>query len=70
MTPKEIVFSNLDSAKEGGQFEPGEYLDGATAEDIAHDLVLYAEDCEQFESKDLVQYVMEWLRDRNQSAGQ
>jgi hypothetical protein len=62
MTPdliRKIVFSNLESAKEGGYFE--EYLGAATPEEIADDLVALAEDLERYLPKDILPYVKEWL---------
>jgi hypothetical protein len=64
MTPdliRKIVFSNLDNAKENGYFERGEYLDGATPEEVADDLVALADDLERYLPKDILPYVKEWL---------
>jgi hypothetical protein len=64
MTPeliRKIVYSNLDSAKEGGYFERNEYLDGATPEEVADDMVALAEDLERYLAADILPYVKEWL---------
>jgi hypothetical protein len=58
---KDIVVNNLKSAKENGQWEPGGYLNGVSAEVIAEDMVAYAEDCENLDPKDIVEYVRVWL---------
>jgi hypothetical protein len=66
MTPdliRKIVFSNLDSAMLNGYFECGEYLDGATPEEVADDLVALAEDLERYLAADILPYVGEWLKD-------
>jgi hypothetical protein len=63
---REIVFSNLDSAKGNGYFEPGEYLFSATPKEIADDLVALAEDCECYEPEVLLPYVIEWFCDWKQ----
>lgn len=57
---RKLVFANLDASLENGYFDEGEQLHGATAEDIAHDLIAYAEDCNEYTVKTLVRYVNEW----------
>jgi hypothetical protein len=59
-----LVFSNLDSAYEGGQFEPDGYLFGVTADDLANDLTLYAEDCSGMLESELLPHVRAWMRAR------
>jgi hypothetical protein len=63
MTPdlRQIVFANLNDARANGAFEPNEHLDGATAQEIAEDMVAMAEDCENFRAAELVPFVQEWL---------
>jgi hypothetical protein len=58
---RQIVFGNLQSAAEGGQFENDGSLFGATAEEIADDLVALAADCEAYQAADLLPYVREWI---------
>lgn len=60
-----IVFHNLDSARDSGYFNPGEYLHGLCAEDIAEDMLVYAPDVEDYEAHQLVPYVAQWLWERN-----
>jgi hypothetical protein len=55
------VFANLDSAKEGGQFEHGGYLYRANAQDIAEDLTIHAADLDEEREEDLLPHVREWL---------
>lgn len=57
-----IVVNNLDSALAGGHFRRDGWLYNVTALDIALDLKLYAEDCEDCKPADLLPYVREWLR--------
>jgi hypothetical protein len=66
MTPdliRSLVFSNLNSAKEGGYFERGEYLEGATPEEVADDMVALASDLERYLASDILPYVKEWLKE-------
>lgn len=56
-----VIFGNLDSALEGGQFEKGGYLERATPAEIADDMKAYAEDCEQFENNELETSIKDWL---------
>jgi hypothetical protein len=58
---REIVFASLTSAAENGYFKSGEYLDGATAEEIADDMLAFAPDCEAFNAEMLLPYIREWL---------
>jgi hypothetical protein len=60
---RKLVFSNLDSAKENGYFERSEYLDGATPEEVADDLVALADDLERYLAADILPYVEEWLKE-------
>jgi hypothetical protein len=60
---RELVFSNLNSAKEGGYFECGEYLDKATPEEVADDMVALASDLEDYRAEDIISYVREWLKE-------
>lgn len=55
------VFSNLDSAEANGYFDPGEQLDGVTADEIADDMIALAEDCESSTQSELLPFVEEWL---------
>lgn len=61
---REIVFFNLDSARENGAFESGEQLDDADAEEIAADMSAYAADCESYEAAELIPYIKEWMEQR------
>lgn len=54
------VFENLDSAYRNGYFEPGEYLNCMSPDEIAYDMTVYAEDCAPMEGPTLAQYVREW----------
>jgi hypothetical protein len=66
MTPeliRKLVYSNLESAKEGGYFERGEYLDNATPEEVADDMVALASDLERYLASDILPYVTEWLKE-------
>jgi hypothetical protein len=66
MTPELIrsaVFSNLNSAKEGGHFEEDGYLANASAQEIADDMVALAEDLERYLPADILPYVTEWLKE-------
>lgn len=61
---QKIVWDNLDSAYRGGHFEPpatGGYYCGMSADAIAYDLTLHAEDCEGWRPEDLAPYVRRWL---------
>jgi hypothetical protein len=60
---RKLVFSNLESAKEGGYFERGEYLDNATPEEVADDMVALASDLERYLAEDILPYVREWLKE-------
>jgi hypothetical protein len=53
------VFADLDSAYEGGYFEPGEQLHGADASDIAVDLVAYGDDYDS--PHRLIPHVRAWM---------
>jgi hypothetical protein len=59
-----IVRDNLDTAEENGQFEPGEYLDGLDAEEIARDMAAFAEDVEDYEAAQLIPHIEEWLKEK------
>jgi hypothetical protein len=61
---RKLVFDNLDAALEGGQFEPGNCLDGMSPDEIAYDMTMYAEGCENYRPEDLALYVHEWQRER------
>ncbi len=58
---KEQVFENLNSAKENGYFEPGQYLHEINAEDLALDMIFYAENCESCEVDDILPFVKQWI---------
>jgi hypothetical protein len=58
---REAIFENLDNAKENGYFEPGEYLHEHNAEDLAIDMMCYAEDCETSSVEYLKPFIQEWL---------
>jgi hypothetical protein len=66
---KEIVFENLDHALENGYFEPGEQLHGATSEEIAGDMIAYAEDVEDYEKADLLPHIEKWLKEKGSNHG-
>ena len=57
---KEIVFNNLDAAKENGYFEIGGHLRDATPEDIATDMNLYADACIEFSHEEMIPHIVEW----------
>lgn len=59
-----IVFHNLDAAKRNDFFSPDVYssLHGLGAEDIAEDMLVCAPDVEDYEARQLVPYVLEWLQ--------
>lgn len=57
---RQSVFDNLDSAHDNGYFGP--WRNGATAEDIAQDMALYATDHNgNSYTQDITPYVREWL---------
>jgi len=57
-----LVFSALDSAKEGGHFAEGELLHGSTADEIAADLIAYDAELEGCEDPVvLAPFVKQWL---------
>ena len=59
----EIVFSNLDAAKENGYFAPGELLHNQSAKELAHEMIAYAADVEHIDSPEiLVPHIEEWLK--------
>jgi len=58
-TLRDMVFSNLAAATENGH----DFADWS-AEDIASDMILYAEDVESHEVADLVPHIEDWLRQR------
>lgn len=58
---RSLVFTNLDAAKENGYFDVGEQLHNLCAEDVAEDMLVYAADVEDYEARQLVPYVREWL---------
>lgn len=60
-TMRNRVFANLDNARENGFFDPGEQLHGATPEEIAGDLIAYAEDLANCDEEDLAAHVRDWL---------
>ena len=62
MTVEQIVISNLEDAKANGCWQPDGYLIGYSAEDIATDMVLFAEDCQDLDPKHLVEYIRAWLK--------
>jgi hypothetical protein len=64
-TLRREVFANLDDARSNGHFEPGEYLDRASAEEIAEDMALHAEwSGNAVTAEVLTPYVRKWLRMR------
>jgi hypothetical protein len=66
MNLRNIVFTNLDHALVNGYFERGEYLDNATAEEVADDMVAMASDCENYTAEQILPHVKEWLEKRPQ----
>jgi hypothetical protein len=62
---REIVFASLNSASESGYFKTSEYLHGATAEEIADDMIAFAPDVEALTADLLLPYIREWLEQRN-----
>ena len=59
---EQIVISNLEDAKKNGCWEPDGYLIGYSAEDIAQDMVWFAEDCQDLDPKDILGYIRAWLK--------
>lgn len=62
---RSLVFLNLDSAHDGGQFNrhPDEgYLYGLTAPEIAAYMELYCEDCSGYDRNRLLPHVQAWLK--------
>lgn len=57
-----LVFSNLNSAEGNDYFQPGEYLDGMSPDEIAYDLTQYAATCEGYQPTQLSPYVREWMQ--------
>jgi hypothetical protein len=53
----------LRSAEENGYFECGEYLEGATAEEIADDMIAMASDLETYRVEEILPFVTEWLKE-------
>lgn len=58
---QDVIFRNLDCARENGFFDPGEQLHAASPEEIAGDLRAYAEDCAGFDEEDMEAHVRAWL---------
>lgn len=58
---KQIVFENLQNAKENGAFGRGGYLDSASAAEIADDMIALAADCETYSANELLPHVEAWL---------
>ena len=58
------VFVNLDSAADNGYFNLGEYLNGMTPEDVAHDLTCFSEDFGGDDASRLEPYVRQWMISR------
>lgn len=58
---REIVFSNLEDARINGAFRVDGSLYGASAEEIADDMVALAADCEDRSAEELLPYIREWL---------
>jgi hypothetical protein len=62
---RSAVFDNLNSALASGQFEPGGYLHGADADEIALDLVVFAADLDSQTDGVVLPFVQEWLVENN-----
>lgn len=58
---RDLVFANLNASLENGYFEEGQQLHGSNAEDIALDMIAYAEDCNGHLPRTLIPYINEWL---------
>lgn len=56
-----IVFRNLDHAWEDGQFEPGNWCALLTVDELAYDMTVYAEGCEQLDLAILTAHIRTWL---------
>jgi hypothetical protein len=55
------VFDNLNNALANGYFDPGEQLHGATAYDIACDMIAFAADLEDLDDPEkLIPLIKEW----------
>jgi hypothetical protein len=63
---RKAVFTNLDHALEGGQFEPelSGYLHGMSAIQIADDMMLHCDDVSMYSVELIFPYVEEWLEKR------
>lgn len=65
MSTREIIRNNLDNALAYFYFAPGEQLHGASVEEIACDLMAYAEDCQQLTEAEMIPHITEWLSDNH-----
>lgn len=54
------VFEILNNAKENGYFELGELLHGATAEEVANDILAYA-DYLELTKEEMLPHIRKWL---------
>lgn len=61
---RNLVFDDLDSAWDGGQFDPGNALQGETPEGVAYDMTCYATGCEDLTYHEMLPYVRKWMRMR------
>lgn len=61
---RKIVWGNLDSALEGGQFAEDGALRWLTIAELANDLTIYAEDCSGYLESELVPHVQSWAHER------
>lgn len=61
---RKIVRRDLECAKDNGYFDLGECLHGASAHDIANDMICYAEHHEGCRPERLVPHIVAWLRMR------
>lgn len=58
---KERIFESLNNALVNGDFEPGGELHGATAGEIALDMMMFDADCGDCEEGDILAFVSDWL---------
>lgn len=61
---RNLVFDDLDSAWDGGQFDPGNALQGESPEGVAYDMTCHATGCEDLTYHEMLPYVRKWMRMR------
>jgi len=66
---RKIVYDYLNDAWDGGHFEPGAYLDGYSAVDIAYDMRCYGEETEDMPFQFVVRCARAWMKEKGLSDG-